>query len=477
MKNERVWYAVPALWIPVLVVVQSAAFRRVDALQQAILDFVDSGRAEAASIASHLCISPSLVAGAMERLLASNVLIRDESGTPQRVEQEEDAEPTTETHPGWLAFDPYRKRLLPEVFLGLEPPERASQEAPSGWSVCEQSSTEAVSRPSARDIESQLQLLPTTASVVVTRRVGTAVESEEGAQHVRRLLYRVGQGQRVGSLYIPVEHRPHGPIVRRPAVAPTVEIRTELDPTGARTLLQRLTPEQQRSFQSAQRNARETLVPWLLEALGYASLVEFDQSVEREAKRVLGNAWHHLSQTGQEEVRCAIRQQATAQAMQASWREVAGGWADVLEVMTLHARTALMGQDYGGSHTLSPHLKSVLGVSFPHVQSVLKKPGDRTTLKSKIAGDRDTIGDRILFLGLAVAVDPQLQDRLKRATNDTTECLFDALDTSNRARITIIHHREQRGTVDPAAFRANVITVTRGLARLFPAPQESSNAR
>lgn len=479
MEMPKRWFEVRVWWVPVWIASDSGLVT-VDPLMEAAAGLLRAGMSEPEEMGRLLFLSPALLESALAHLQGLGHVTRTDTGwalTP-------DARPPTEPveQEGWVLWDPAVDRPLLQVWIGRRP--RKTPAPPPGWELVVEELPTKVQRPPDRVVEEGLGLLAGVPDLMGYEALGAGARRID-ARRICRIRRRPMAKLRPGSAWVPVEYRPTGPVIWRPAPAPLPSVETELDPAGEEGLRARLSADAAAALDHLALEVRTRLAPGIVHEAGFKSVEELKQAGHRAITRELLGVSPAEGWQGIEALMIqAWSGQRLAQVVSGDWRAALHGWAAVLEAL---AR--------GTVRQLRPALDAAL---FERVREMPRQQRDqqadrqerllagslgflkREVLKSEqglreLQGqvDRPTIGSAMLAMAFAASFHPGAAaaladaDRRLRDLSTTGQGLFTVMAQANRERIAVIHH-EPAEAVNVMAARARVVALARTLVELPP---------
>lgn len=462
----RIWVPVPAWWIPVWVTLDTAG-ESTDALETAVAGLVGAGLVSPEAIARELCLDRALVESAVATLLAAGVLMATDGGLKAHPALEAPEGPRA--LPGFIAWCPASQRPVMQLWLDRELP-LVAEGAREGWQIAAWAEPDLYpGRPSDRDVAGLLRALPSAGDLRIYEPRGIGVHESDGAR-VRRLRRRTGASLR-GPIWAPVEQRVAGPVVWRPSLLPVPEVSTELDPGGIEGVERVIAAGARGVLREAEAAHRDRIAPGMIRASGFTSVEDLRNSARQEAARELGGISERPECAGLLRlVEDAIVDEHVSRAVGGDWRRPLRAWGDVLERLTrdfalrlrpvvreLVARTL----EADGRRRLGP----ILGESTGRVLAVAGRSDDIAKLRASFDSDLDSIGTRVLALGVCVALDTRTQRAFEALCMDAPR-LFDSLEKAKEERNRVVHPKDGAEEIGVAGHRARVLLACRMLPRL-----------
>lgn len=462
----RIWVPMAAWWVPVWITLDTAG-ESTDALETAVIGLVHAGLVAPDALARELCLDRALVESAVATLTAAGVLTATEGGLMAKPTPEAGEGPRARA--GFVAWDPASQRPLLQLWLDRDLPEMPVR-CPEGWRIAPWAEPDPYpSRPRDQEVAEELRVLPGVGDLRIYEPRGLGAHESDGAR-VRRLRRRTGPSLR-GPIWAPVEQRVAGPVVWRPSLLPLPEVSTELDPSGVQGVERGITPDAQGVLREVEAAHRDRIAPGLIRAAGFASVEDLQTSAREEAARELGGIsempeWGGVLRL----VEDAIVDEHVSRAVGGDWRRPLRAWGDVFERLTRdfarRLRPVVLGLKAGRLEADGrSRLRPVLGDSTGRVLDVASQPAELAKLCASLARDMDSIGTRVLALGVCVALDPRIRRAFEVLCLDTPK-LFDSLDTAKDERNRVVHPKEGAEEIGILGHRARVLLACRMLPRL-----------
>lgn len=460
------WVPQWATWVPVWATLDGQS-RAMDALESAVLDLFAIGAQDAQQIASQLCIATELVESAASALIARGRLVRHDEGGHSKVGDEDQDSAVPNRRAGWVAWDPTQDAPIFDLLLG---PEDACSEfelaGSEGLSIGPMSR---ISRPGFEQIDRELGLLPQVGVRVF--ELGAGGVARLGSAHLRELRRRLDERLVNGPIWTPVEFRLGGNVVWRPGLAPLDDRSTGLSPGGWEGLLGQLDPGQRADLQARHHNWLTCLAPELVEKAGFGSIEELRRWSAHSCDQELGAGETEVWPDLRAAITAAFEHQVLAHALASPAGGVGRGWADVLEILSLH----MLAPATAAVHALrlplprdeaaaSVAVRGMVGDGTWSILRKLRSDGDGLSkLKRSLGNDKLTIGGRLLAMAMAAWADSGIRQRFDglrcEGLYETRWLAVFAEALSDRNAI--VHPGTDKRPVNVTAFRRRVLALCR----------------